>query len=103
MSSYFAVIFTSQRSSLEPEKYEEMAGRMLELAKDQEGFLGVESARGVDGFGITISYWQTEENIRKWRFHSEHKLAQELGRSLWYDTFKTRICKVEREYEMRNQ
>lgn len=75
-----------------------MAERMIELAQNQKGFLGVESCRGNDGFGITVSYWQNLENITAWKANAEHKIAQEFGRSKWYDSFKTRICKVEREY-----
>ena len=75
-----------------------MAKRMVELAKDQKGYLGIESSRGNDGFGITVSYWQTQEDIAAWKANSEHQMAQEFGRSKWYDSFTTRICKVEREY-----
>lgn len=98
-SSYFAVIFTSIRSSAGEAEYEHMADRMAELARSQEGFLGIESVRGPDGFGVTISYWKSEESIKKWKSNSEHILAQEQGRSTWYKSYKTRICKVEREYE----
>lgn len=80
-SHYFAVIFSSQRSNENQADYDKMADRMVELARKQEGFLGVESARGSDGFGITISYWKTEDSIKKWKAHSEHQIAQELGRS----------------------
>lgn len=75
-----------------------MADRMVELAKDQKGFLGIESSRGIDGFGITVSYWSTQEDIAAWKLNSEHKIAQEFGRSKWYESFTTRVCKVEREY-----
>jgi heme-degrading monooxygenase HmoA len=97
-TSYYAVIFTSQRSTKDDIEYETTAQRMIILAKDQSGFLGVESARGMDRVGITVSYWQSLESISAWRTHAEHKIAQELGRSRWYESFTTRICKVEREY-----
>lgn len=98
-SSYYAVIFSSQRSSVGAEEYEKMAERMLELAKNQNGFLGVESARDPNGFGITVSYWLTAEDIKAWKSNGEHQVAQEFGRAKWYSFFKTRICTVEREYE----
>jgi len=74
-----------------------MAERMIELAKEQPGFIGVESARGTDGVGITVSYWQSEDAIRKWKEHSEHLDAQSKGRSSWYEWFHVRVCRVERE------
>ena len=94
---YFAVIFTSTKSK-EDTGYEEMAQKMLALAADQPGFLGVESARGVDGLGITVSYWRSEADIQVWKRNSEHRVAQEKGRSDWYSKFRVRVCRVEREY-----
>jgi heme-degrading monooxygenase HmoA len=94
---YYAVIFTSLRTEGDSE-YSQMANRMEELAKQQEGFLGVESAR--DGIGITVSYWRDLDCIRKWKQHEEHLLAQAKGRSTWYSAFKVRIARVERVYGM---
>lgn len=71
---------------------------MLEFAKYHKGFLGVESARGSNGFGITVSYWQSEKDIKAWKANGEHRLAQELGRNQWYNSFMIRVCKVERNY-----
>jgi heme-degrading monooxygenase HmoA len=94
---YFAVIFTSTRTPGD-EGYEAMAERMLELAAQQPGFLGVESARGSDGLGITVSYWASEEAIRAWHAHAEHRVARMTGRQRWYEHFETRVARVERAY-----
>lgn len=94
---YYAVIFTSIQVE-GGEDYQEMAARMVDLAKEQPGFLGVESARGTDGFGITVSYWRDEDSIRKWKAHAEHRLAQKYGREKWYGAYFTRVAKVERDY-----
>ncbi|MGH8062987.1 MAG: antibiotic biosynthesis monooxygenase family protein [Pseudoxanthomonas sp.] len=95
---YYAVIFSSQRNARDEEGYGSTAQRMVELAREQPGFLGVESTRGADGFGITVAYWESEESILAWRRHSEHTAARERGRSDWYDHFELRIAKVERAY-----
>ena len=92
---YYAVIFTSVRTNGEA-GYEVMAARMAELAAAQSGFLGVESAR--EAVGITVSYWRDLESIAAWKRHAEHQIAQGRGKSEWYLAYKTRICKVEREY-----
>lgn len=94
---YYAVIFTNLRTEVD-NGYAEMAVRMEKLALEQEGCLGVESAR--DGLGITVSYWRDLESIRKWKEHEAHKLAQEKGMKAWYSAYKTRIAFVERDYEM---
>ena len=94
---YYAVIFTAQRTEGD-RGYGEMARRMVELAAQQPGFLGVESVRGADGFGITVSYWESEEAIRNWKAHLEHAKAQEVGKKVWYAEYQLRVAKVEREY-----
>jgi len=93
---YYAVIFTSIRTDGDNE-YADMAEQMVELAKQQDGFLGVESAR--NEIGITVSYWRDLDSIRKWKENSEHKIAKENGRKIWYKSFKTRIAKVESDYD----
>lgn len=93
---YYAVIFTSIKTK-DTDSYDEMAERMVELASKQEGFLGVESVRSE--VGITVSYWKDLESIKKWKDNSEHTVAREKGRKYWYSSFKTRIAKVERDYE----
>lgn len=92
---YYAVIFTSVKMEND-EGYDKMAERMVELAQQQPGFLGVESAR--NEVGITVSYWTDLVSIKNWREHAEHTIAREKGRADWYKAFKTRIAKVERDY-----
>ncbi len=93
---YYAVIFTSVKHK-NSSGYAEMADKMVQLAKKQPGFLGVESAR--ETIGITVSYWKDLEAIKKWKENSEHLIAQEKGKKTWYKSFKVRITKVERDYE----
>jgi heme-degrading monooxygenase HmoA len=94
---YYAVIFTSLRTEGD-NGYGDMADRMVALAAQQPGFLGVESAR--EGLGITVSYWQDLASIKAWKMNAEHLVAQQTGRSDWYTQYKTRIAKVERDYGM---
>ena len=95
---YFAVVFTSVRTARDDAGYAATADRMVELATQQPGFLGVESVRGDEGVGITVSYWESLDSIRHWRENAEHRQAQSLGKSQWYERFHLRICRVERDY-----
>lgn len=92
---YYAVIFTSIRTDFN-ENYDEIANLMVDLASKQVGFLGIESARST--IGITVSYWSNLEAIREWKQHVDHQMAQKMGRDVWYQQYKTRIAKVERDY-----
>jgi glutathione S-transferase len=95
----FAVIFSSQHASLSPAGYDETADAMVSLARQQPGFLGVESARNPDGFGITVSYWDSLEAITRWKAQSDHRAAQRQGRDSFYSRYEIRICTVERGYK----
>lgn len=90
---YYAVIFSSTRTTVD-EGYGHTAARMVELAQQQPGFLGVESAR--EDIGITVSYWESEEAIRAWHENAEHQLAQREGYAKWYSAFELRVARVER-------
>lgn len=93
---YYAVIFTSTRTDVD-DGYGKMSDKMVELAQKQPGFLGVESAR--NELGITVSYWESLEAIQQWKANLEHKEAQLFGKKKWYKYYKTRITKVERDYD----
>lgn len=87
----FAVIFTSIRTSVD-DGYEATASLMIELAKKQAGFLGVESAR--ENIGITVSYWDSLEAIQQWKIQMDHTIARQKGREIWYSSYSVRICRV---------
>jgi len=93
----FAVIFTSTRTEGD-NGYAEASERMMQRVAEQPGFLGIDSIRGADGVGITVSYWESEAAILAWREHPEHRVIQARGPAEWYSAFQTRVCRVEREY-----
>lgn len=95
---YYVVIFTSQLSE-NTEGYSEMAELMGQLAQQQEGFLGIESARAE--IGITVSYWKDLDSIKNWKANTDHLLAQEKGISDWYNSYTIRIALVERAYDFK--
>ena len=95
---YYAVIFASRRNEWDPDGYAHASQRMVELAAKQPGFLGVDSTRDANGFGITVSYWRDEASIAGWRRQADHAAIRIRGRKLWYRHFEVRIAKVERAY-----
>ena len=97
---YWAVVFTSRRAGAEEDGYAEAAAEMVSLASAQPGFLGVESARGPDGVGITVSYWASEEAIHAWKRVVDHVAVQRRGRARWYDDYIVRVSRVERAYTL---
>ncbi len=98
---YYATIFTTLLTD-DLDGYEETADRMAELVHDREGFLGMRSARGDDGLGITVCYWRSEEDIAAWRGHVEHQTAQAGGRDRWYSQYTVEVASVSRTIEFPN-
>ncbi|MER5829968.1 antibiotic biosynthesis monooxygenase [Streptomyces sp. NPDC002130] len=94
---YYAVVFTALRTPGD-NGYAETDERLMKLAADQPGFLGVDAARGANGLGVTVSYWRDEASIAAWREHAEHTLARARGREQWYASFSLHVAKVERAY-----
>ncbi len=90
-----AVIFTSTTTG-DTDGYAEAATRMNELAAEMPGFLGVDSARGDEGVGITVSYWESEDAIAAWKGDAEHTVVRETGRTRWYEEYELRVARVER-------
>ena len=92
---YYAVIFTTVRTAEEDHAYAQTSDEMMRLVAEQPGFLGVETARGADGLGITVSYWTSPEAIAAWRANADHRTAQRLGRETFYRSYRLRVAVVE--------
>lgn len=96
--TYYAVIFSSELRTGIEEEYSKLAEEMDKLSREQKGYLGIESVRQADGSGITVSYWETEEDIKNWKQNLAHLEAQKTGKQIFYSSYTLRVCKVEREY-----
>lgn len=95
---YYAVIFSSRRSSEDGDRYGRVADELVELAQNQPGFLGIESVRDTERIGITVSYWRDETSIAAWKQLAVHLAAQRAGREAWYEHYELRVARVERAY-----
>ncbi len=94
--TYFAVIFTAKKSN-NTEGYKEMVTKMNEFVNKQKGFIDVTSLSEGNN-EITVSYWESMEDIRAWSMNERHAEAKKGGKEKWYDSFSVRICEVKREY-----
>ncbi|MBB4152713.1 heme-degrading monooxygenase HmoA [Sphingomonas jinjuensis] len=93
-----AVIFTSRLTGTDPAGYAEAASRMETLAAQQPGYRGIQSARGTDGLGITVSYWASEADAVAWRDQPDHAATREAGRARWYAEYQVVVAHVARDY-----
>lgn len=93
-----AVIFSSQRTKVDDSGYQAAAAEMAALAAKQPGYIDMESARGADGFGITISYWANDDAARAWRDNPRHAEIRDQGRAIWYESYQLFVTDVVRNY-----
>ena len=93
-----AVIFAAWRTRADEAGYAEAARAMDALAAAQPGYLGMDAARGGDGFGVTVSYWADEVSAIAWRAHPEHAAVREAGRGRWYDRYDLHVARVLRSH-----
>jgi heme-degrading monooxygenase HmoA len=94
---YYAVIFSSKLAGPN-DAYTVMAERMEALAAEQDGYLGFESQRSIEGDGLSVSYWRDEAAILAWKQQIDHQLAQKLGQQNWYKSYRVQVSKVVRAY-----
>ena len=96
-----SVIFVARRTERDAEGYAIAAAMMDELAKQQNGYVGIDSVRGADGLGITISYWMDEASAKAWRDHPDHAAMRDAGRDRWYSDYSLHVAQVMRSYDWR--
>jgi heme-degrading monooxygenase HmoA len=94
-----SVIFVAQRTDLDADGYAKAAAMMDELAAQQDGYIGIDSVRGADGHGITVSYWADEASAKAWRDHADHAAMREAGRNQWYSDYSLHVAQVTRSYD----
>lgn len=94
-----SIIFVAQRTDLDADGYAQAAALMDELAAQQAGYIGIDSVRGADGLGITVSYWTDEASANAWRDHPEHASMRDAGRNQWYAHYSLHVAQVTRSYD----
>lgn len=92
------VIFLSRRTAADDAGYAAASAEMAMLAAEQPGYCGIESTRGPDGFGITISVWADEASALAWRAHPRHREIRALGRGRWYESYEVIVAEATRGY-----
>ena len=94
-----AIIFVAQRSLDDDTGYQAAAQEMDALAAEQPGYIGIDSVRGADGLGITVSYWADDAAAKNWRDHPRHAAIRDQGRGIWYTHYDLHVAEVARSYD----
>jgi heme-degrading monooxygenase HmoA len=94
-----SVIFIAQRTDQDRDGYAAAADAMDRLAAQQPGYVGMESVRGDDGLGITVSYWESDAHAKAWRDNPDHAATRDAGRDRWYSHYSLHVAEVTRSYD----
>ena len=97
------MIFVAQRTDADAMGYARAAAMMETLAAQQEGYIAMDSVRGSDGLGITVSYWTNEASAKAWRDHPEHTAIKNAGLDIWYNDYSLHVAEVTRSYDWEKQ
>ena len=93
------VVFASRRTGHHDDEYGPMSERMVELAREQPGFISISSVRDpVSREGITVAYFTDDDAVRAWRSHVEHREAQRRGITDFYEEYRVTVATVDRDY-----
>lgn len=95
------MIVTIFRSRLRPEhsdEYVHWAAHIHDLAVRMPGFISIKTFAAEDGERVSLVEFESEEAMRQWREHPEHRAAQELGRRLFYSEYRIQVCQPVRGY-----
>lgn len=93
----FAVIFKAEIKVVD-DAYWEMVAQLRKLACETYGCQNLTTVQeGVHE--LTVSYWESMEQIAQWRNDPLHKQAQRLGRKRWYRSYTVDVTEVKRHYK----
>ena len=91
------ILFRSKLTDAAADGYSDMATEMLTRAKQMPGFIDFKSFKSDDGERLSVIRWKDEETLKAWRDEPRHLVAQNAGRSKWYEYYKIEIAQVIRE------
>ena len=95
---YVALFYSQVNPNHDAVEYEALGLRMYELASQMPGFVDFKQANLQDGRELAIAYFETEEDMKAWYNHPEHREAQIAGRESILDDYLIEVCEIKRSY-----
>jgi len=97
-----AVIFEVTIAEGRTDAYLDIAGKLRPELEQVEGFISVERFQSLTTPGklLSLSFWEDEEAVKRWRELAEHRSAQTAGREGLFAGYRLRVAHVLRDYGM---
>lgn len=93
------LIRTALRADADVVAYEALNARMEEIVKAIPGFLAADGYASPEGDQIGLIRFESQEALRAWRDHPEHRVAQARGKAEFYASYRVEVCEVVRAYD----
>jgi|GEM_PF-119786 len=96
----YAVIFEVMPTNEGKPEYLELAAGLRDFLKDREGFISIERFESLveEGKLLSLSFWEDEASIEKWRNLLEHRHSQKQGKEALFSDYRIRVAQVVRDY-----
>ncbi|MCR8550816.1 antibiotic biosynthesis monooxygenase [Salipiger sp. P9] len=97
-----AIIFEVIPAEGRREAYLDIAAAMRPMVEEVEGFLSVERFESLTTPGklLSISFFEDEAAVARWRRLAAHRGAQKAGREGIFADYRLKVCHVLRDYGM---
>jgi len=96
------VVFrTRLRPGADVEAHAQLAEEMRTFAREQPGFVSVECFTAATGDEVSLVFFESDEDVMRWRGHPEHVEAQRRGREEFYEWYSIHTSTVVRSHESR--
>lgn len=95
-----AIIFEVEPAEGKQASYLELAAAMRTEVEQIDGFISVERFQSLTTPGklLSLSFFEDEEAVERWRQLDTHRRAQAAGRSTLFDNYRLRVAQVLRDY-----
>lgn len=95
-----AVIFEVWINDSKKKEYLEIASQLREELVKLDGFISIERFQSLSDAEklLSLSFWENEEAVIKWRNFEQHRQAQQKGRDSIFKDYRIRIGTIIRDY-----
>ena len=101
----FAVIFEVIPTKDGKEEYLKIASELRSFLENRAGFISIERFQSLSSESkiLSLSFWENEESISRWRNLIDHRNAQRKGKESLFRSYRIRVAQVVRDYTESNR